>query len=173
MLPVMVAYFPKCLFSFLPANRPDMVKMALTSIKIEESRIWLSDIALRLIPTEKLSILTVKANIRVEIKPVNGFTALSSESLIAEMSIWIDRAKNIIPAIVLDSMGIIFKRGSPIKSPSSGINKWNIPTIVLIFIIVFILKFNVPRSRATERASILKPIANRMIEIQWGIISPI
>ena len=159
----------KSLFKYFPSVKPTNVKEKLHNEKIVDDKSKLVVIAFKPKPTDKLSNDTPNAK---SIVP-NLFNFISLfVGLIYSINISKDKSTRIIPNIKFEFINIILFKEYDINTPISGIIKWNIPTVKLVLIDFFKVRFFNPKTVAIENASILKqqPIINK--SISSFILSP-
>ena len=160
-VPSRYEYFFNTLFIYFPIVKPKNVNEKLTTENTVEDNNKLSVIAFKPNPTEKLSNDTPKAkrnnpNLFRDISLLEGF--------IYSINICSDINKSIIPNIKSVGIDKNFVISLESMTASSGITKWNIPTVILAFKVFFIDKSYIPITVDTENASILKhtPIINKI-----------
>ena len=159
-LPNKNEYFPIFLFNALPRIKPVKVNIKLIIENKGTDKIILSYIYFKPNPIEKLSKLTENENIIIPNK-LSVFNSLLSSK--KSKNILIDINKNIKNTIYLGLNNVCSNKEIPTKLPKRGIKKWNIPTLIAVKIICFLLNFFIPYEIASANASILKLIAINII----------
>lgn len=134
-VPSRYEYFFSTLFIYFPMVSPKNVNEKLTTEKTVEDSNKLFVIALKPKPTEKLSNDTPKAKRSIP----NLFKVISLfDGFIYSINICSDINKRISPSIksvCIDKYFVIWYESI---TPIIGIIKWNIPTVILVFIIFFV-----------------------------------
>lgn len=151
---------PILFLAYFPMDKPIYVNIQLTTENIMGHNKILSVIIFIPIPVVKLSILTDNENTNIPtILIFTSSISFSNKSFIMKTAI-INRQ---MLTISLGEIGNILINLIPMVYPIKGIIKCIIPTDKDNATIIFFLRFNVPRPKANENASILN--ANPIIII--------
>ena len=125
--PNIVESFPTDFLILLPNNSPSKVKIPLMKENVIVDKIKFGHIFVKVMPTEKLSILTAKAKRKYSTFFITFiFSSFLNDSYIMSIPI-IERTAQTI------KLGFIFKIFNnlfPIRNPINGIKKWKRPTII-------------------------------------------
>ncbi len=97
-IPNKIALVPNCLLKYLPILNPNKVKIKLVIANIIDDINIFELVIPRAIPTDKLSILTVKENKIID----NRFVIITSFSSFSEKNISMASTKNIIPTTIFE-----------------------------------------------------------------------